>query len=316
MRLRWEPAQVTLTLEDDGIGLPPDALARSGCIGLRSMGERVAEHGGSIEFSQRRRGGTCLRACEAPPAAPGPGIRTGHTLMLQATTSAPLRILLVDDHAIVREGLQRILESTPERWVALQAESGFEALQVLRTQAVDLAIIDLSMPGMPGLDLLRRIKAEFPTQPVLVLSMHAEEQYALRVFKAGANGYVTKDRAAAELVTAVRKVSGGGAYVTSTLAERVVLQLNGAMDVPRHTQLSDRELDVLRRLVAGQRLTEIADALHLSVKTVSTHKTRIQEKLQLPTMAALIRYGIDQGMDGPDGQAQASRTMPLFDDDA
>jgi DNA-binding NarL/FixJ family response regulator len=233
-----------------------------------------------------------------------------------ASTDPGLRILLVDDHAIVREGLQRILESTPERWVALHADSGFEALQLLRTRSVDLAIIDLSMPGMTGLDLLRRIKAEFPSQRVLVLSMHAEEQYALRVFKAGANGYVTKDRAAAELVTAVRKVAGGGAYVTSTLAERVVLQLNGAMDEPRHTQLSDRELDVLRRLVAGQRLTDIAEALHLSVKTVSTHKSRIQEKLQLPSMAALIRYGIDQGMDGPDGHAYERHTLPLFDDPA
>lgn len=227
-----------------------------------------------------------------------------------------LRILLVDDHAIVREGLQRILESTPEQWVALQAESGYEALQVLRTRPVDLAIIDLSMPGMPGLDLLRRIKAEFPAQRVLVLSMHAEEQYALRVFKAGANGYVTKDRAAAELVTAVRKVAAGGAYVTSTLAERVVLQLNGAMDEPRHSQLSDREFEVLRRLVSGQRLTDIAEALHLSVKTVSTHKSRIQEKLQLPTMAALIRYGIDQGMNAGDGQAHERQTLPLFDDRA
>ena len=231
-----------------------------------------------------------------------------------SAAGASMRILLVDDHAIVREGLQRILESTPERWVALQAESGFEALQVLRTRSVDLAIIDLSMPGMPGLDLLRRLKGEFPSLRVLVLSMHAEEQYALRVFKAGANGYVTKDRAAAELVTAVRKVAGGGAYITSTLAERVVLQLNGAVDAPRHAQLSDRELDVLRRLVAGQRLTDIAEALHLSVKTVSTHKTRIQEKLQLPTMAALIRYGIDQGMDGPDAFAHERHTLPLFDD--
>ena len=134
-----------------------------------------------------------------------------------APDAPALRILLVDDHAIVREGLQRILESTPEHWVALQAESGFEALQILRARPVDLAIIDLSMPGMPGLDLLRRIKTEFPAQRVLVLSMHAEEQYALRAFKAGANGYVTKDRAAAELVIAVRKVAGGGAYVTTTL---------------------------------------------------------------------------------------------------
>ena len=227
---------------------------------------------------------------------------------------AALRILLVDDHAIVREGLQRILESTPERWLALQAESGFEALQVLRTRPVDIAVIDLSMPGMTGLDLLRRIKTEFPSQRVLVLSMHAEEQYALRAFKAGANGYVTKDRAATELVTAVRKVAGGGAYVTSTLAERVVLQLNGAREAPRHEQLSDRELDVLRRLVAGQRLTDIAEALHLSVKTVSTHKSRIHEKLRLPTMAALIRYGIDQGMDGPEGYAHERHTLPLFED--
>ncbi|MEN9420400.1 MAG: hypothetical protein RI988_4021 [Pseudomonadota bacterium] len=223
-----------------------------------------------------------------------------------------MRVLIVDDHAIVREGLQRILESTPERWVAVQAESGFEALQRLRTGPVDVAIIDLSMPGMSGLDLLRRIKSEFPAQRVLVLSMHAEEQYALRAFKAGANAYVTKDRAAAELVTAVRKVAAGGAYVTSTLAERVVLQLNGGVDVPRHAHLSDRELEVLRRLVAGQRLTEIAEALHLSVKTVSTHKSRVHEKLQLPTMAGLIRYGIDHGMDGPEAFADEARTIPLF----
>ena len=234
--------------------------------------------------------------------------------MMPAADTASLRILLVDDHAIVREGLQRILESTPERWVTLQADSGHEALQILRSRPVDLAIIDLSMPGMSGLDLLRRIKSEFPSQRVLVLSMHAEEQYALRVFKAGANGYVTKDRAAAELVQAVRKVAAGGAYVTSTLAERVVLQLNGAMDVPRHAQLTDRELEVLRRLVAGQRLTDIAEALHLSVKTVSTHKSRIQDKLRLPSMAALIRYGIDQGMDTTEVPAHERHTLPLFDD--
>jgi DNA-binding NarL/FixJ family response regulator len=132
---------------------------------------------------------------------------------------------------------------------------------------------------------------------VLVLSMHAEEQYALRSFKAGANGYVTKDSAAAELVVAVRKVLDGGAYVTASLAERVVQQLNGATQAPRHAQLSDRELEVLRRIVAGQRLTDIAEDLHLSIKTVSTHKSRIQEKLQLPSMAALIRYGLEHHID-------------------
>lgn len=204
-----------------------------------------------------------------------------------------LNLLLVDDHAIVREGLKRILEAASDRWHITEAASGFQALECLRREAFDLAVVDLSMPGMNGLDLIRRIKAGYPTVAVLVLSMHAEEQYALRAFKTGANGYVTKDRAGAELVEAVRKVASGGAYVTASLAERVVQQLNGALEVPRHAQLSDRELDVLRRIVAGERLTDIAEALHLSIKTVSTHKTRIQEKLQLPNTASLIRYGLE-----------------------
>jgi DNA-binding NarL/FixJ family response regulator len=207
-----------------------------------------------------------------------------------------LRILIVDDHAIVREGLKRILDATGEGWSVTEASSGFQALELMRLAPVDLAIVDLSMPGMSGLDLIKRIRNEFAGVGVLVLSMHAEEQYALRAFKAGANGYVTKDGAAAELVSAVRKVAAGGAYVTPSLAERVVLQLNGALDAPRLDQLSDRELEVLRRIVAGERLTDIAEALHLSVKTVSTHKSRIQDKLRLPTTAALIRYGMENGL--------------------
>jgi two-component system, NarL family, invasion response regulator UvrY len=152
------------------------------------------------------------------------------------------------------------------------------------------------MPGMSGLDLIRRMKAEFPRLRVLVLSMHAEEQYALRAFQAGAQGYVTKDRASAELVDAVHKVAAGGAYVTASLAEQVVQHLNGSSHAPRHARLSDRELDVLRRIVNGQRLSDIGAALHLSIKTISTHKRRIQDKLELPNMAALIRYGIEQGL--------------------
>jgi DNA-binding NarL/FixJ family response regulator len=172
--------------------------------------------------------------------------------------SVPHRLLLVDDHTIVREGLKRILEGSGDGWIIAEAGSGFQALEVLRQNAFALAIVDLSMPGLNGLDLIRRIKADFPKVAVLVLSMHAEEQYAIRSFKAGANGYVTKDSAAAELVTAVRKVAGGGAYVTSSLAERVVQQLSGAAQVPSHAQLSNRELEVLQGIVAGKRLTEIA----------------------------------------------------------
>ena len=210
------------------------------------------------------------------------------------------RLLLVDDHTIVREGLKRILEAHCAEWQVAEASSAFQALEVMRSQAFDVVIGDLSMPGMSGLDLIRRIHSDFPAMAVLVLSMHAEEQYALRSFKAGANGYVTKDSAAEELVAAVRKVAAGGAYVTTSLAERVVQQLNGNVKVPLHAQLSDRELEVLRRLVAGHRLTDIAEELHLSVKTVSTHKTRIQDKLGLPGLAALVRYGVENELNDGD----------------
>jgi len=220
---------------------------------------------------------------------------------MKPSTGAPARILIVDDHGIVREGLVGILSGTPDGWALAQASSGFQAIELLRREAFDLALIDLSMPGMSGLELIKRVRHEFPDVRILVLSMHAEEQYALRSFKAGANGYLTKDSAGAELVNAVRKVLGGGAYVSGSLAERFVLQLNGGVDSPPHAQLSDRELDVLRRIVAGQRLTDIAESLHLSVKTVSTHKGRIQDKLQLPNLAALVRYGLEHGLLSDEG---------------
>ncbi len=226
-------------------------------------------------------------------------------------------LLLVDDHTIVREGLKRILEPIAHEWSITEAGSGYQALEFLRAKPFDLAIVDLSMPGMSGLDLIRRVKAEHPAMAVLVLSMHGEEQYALRSFKAGANGYVTKDTASTELVAAVRKVAAGGTYVSAVLAERVVQQLSGKSPERRLSELSDRELDVLRRIVLGQRLTDIAEALHLSIKTVSTHKTRIQDKLQLPNMAALIRYGLEHQLDRADAQPgsphQRRKGEPGFD---
>jgi DNA-binding NarL/FixJ family response regulator len=228
--------------------------------------------------------------------------------MTIATSQPPgLQVLIVDDHTIVREGLRRIFEG--DGWVVTEESSGFQALDRLRREAFDLAIVDLSMPGMSGIELIQRIRAEWPRLPLLVLSMHAEEEYALRSFKAGANGYVTKDSAAQELVAAARKVARGGAHVSTSLAERVVQQLNGSVEVPRHAKLSNRELEVLRRIVAGERLTDIAEALHLSVKTISTHKTRIQDKLQLPSMAALIRYGLEHGM-LEDGAASPQGSTP------
>jgi len=208
--------------------------------------------------------------------------------------NARFSLLMVDDHTIVREGLKRVLQPIAHEWSITEAGTGYQAIESLRCQHFDLAIVDLSMPGMGGMELIRRIRSGYPKVAVLVLSMHAEEQYALRAFKAGASGYVTKDTAAGELVAAVRKVAAGGSYVSSGLAERVVLQLTGKVQEPRLDGLSDRELEVLKRIVAGQRLTDIAEALHLSVKTVSTHKTRIQDKLGLPSMAALIRFGLEQ----------------------
>lgn len=207
-----------------------------------------------------------------------------------------LHILVVDDHAVVREGLVRVLEGAGQGWQVSEAGGGIQALEWLRRHPAQLVIIDLSMPGMNGLDLIGRLREEFPRLRLLVLSMHAEEQYALRAFQAGANGYVSKDRAAAELVSAVVKVAGGGAYVSASLAERMVQTLSGGQPAPEHDKLSNRELEVLRRLVAGQRPGEIAEALHLSIKTISTHKRRIQDKLQLPSTAALVRYGMENGL--------------------
>jgi two-component system, NarL family, invasion response regulator UvrY len=203
------------------------------------------------------------------------------------------QLLLVDDHTIVREGLKRVLEPITNEWHVTEVSNGYMALDKLRQQDFKLAIVDLSMPGMSGLELVKRMKAEHPTTAVLVLSMHAEEDYAVRAFKAGANGYLTKDSAPTELITAVHKAAAGGVYVSQSMAERVVQQLNGAQAAPRHAELSDRELEVLQRIVDGERLTDIAEALHLSVKTISSHKSRIQEKLQLPNMAAVIRYGLE-----------------------
>jgi two-component system invasion response regulator UvrY len=218
-------------------------------------------------------------------------------MMPPAQAATPFKLLLVDDHTIVREGLKHLLEPVSAGWAFTGVGNGFDALDCLRRERFNLVIVDLSMPGMSGLELIRRIKSEFPAVQVLVLSMHAEDQYALRAFKAGANGYLTKDSAADKLVEAVCKVAAGGTYVTPHLAERVVQQLNGDVQAPRHAELSDREMQVLCGFVAGMRPTDIARALNLSIKTVSTHKSRIQDKLQLPSMAAMIRYGIEHKLD-------------------
>jgi DNA-binding NarL/FixJ family response regulator len=209
---------------------------------------------------------------------------------------APLRLLVVDDHAIVREGIKRMLEAMCAHWTIDEAKNGHDALERLRSAECDVAIVDVSMPGMTGLEFLRRVRGDYPRLRVLMLSMHAEEQYAMRAFKAGAVGYVTKDKATDELRDALRSVIAGRIYVSASLAERMVLALNGMHESAGHAQLSDRELEVLRRLASGNSPAEIAQALNISTKTVSTHKTRILERLQLPNTASLIRYALEHDL--------------------
>ena len=214
------------------------------------------------------------------------------TALRDAPPPWQLAVLLADDHQLVRQGVRRLLEAASGIVVVGEAANGHEVLQALRSGPVDVVVLDLSMPGMPGMDLIRRIKSDHPQVAVLVLTMHAEEQYVMRAFRCGANGYLTKDSAADDLVQAIRKVASGGAYVTPAIAERLAVGLAvPSQDLHRH--LSDREFEVMRLIVAGRRLTDIAHDLHLSVKTVSTHKTHILDKLHLTSTASLVRYALE-----------------------
>jgi DNA-binding NarL/FixJ family response regulator len=202
------------------------------------------------------------------------------------------RVLLADDHALVRDGLRHILQNASGFEVAGEANDGASTIALVRSTAAHVLVLDLSMPGRNGVELIKQIKDEKPTLRVLVLTMHAEQQYAVRAFKAGASGYLTKESASAELVTAVTKVAAGGVYVSLTMAERFAQSLNEPADTLPHQRLSDREFDVFRRIAGGQTISEIAQELCVSAKTVSTYKTRILEKMQMPHDTALVRYAI------------------------
>jgi len=204
-----------------------------------------------------------------------------------------IRVLIADDHALVRDGLRHVLQSTRGFEVAGEAVDGISALQLARKQPAEVMVLDLSMPGRNGLELIKQIRDEKPDLRILVLTMHAEEQYAVRAFKAGASGYLTKESASTELVNAVTKIAAGGAYVSASMAERFALSLTQPSDSLPHQRLSDRELDVFKRIVAGATITEIAQQLSVSAKTISTYKTRILEKMQMQHDAALVRYAVE-----------------------
>ena len=205
-----------------------------------------------------------------------------------------IKVLIADDHAIVRRGLKQILEETPDIVVRGEAANADEVFARLRLGAWDVLVLDINMPGRSGVDVLKEIKRQRAKLPVLILSMHAEEQYAARVFKAGASGYLPKESAPDELVKAIRKVHGGGRYVSPAQAEKLLYLLNQDNGERPHETLSDREYEVLRRIASGRTISQIGVDMKLSVKTVSTYRTRLLEKMRMKTNAELTHYGIKQ----------------------
>lgn len=207
-----------------------------------------------------------------------------------------IRVLIVDDHPIIRRGLRDIVADEPGLEPAGEASTGAEALDAVRRQLPGCVLMDITMPGRNGLETLHDLKAEFPRLPVLMLSMHPEDQYALRALKGGADGYLTKESAPEELVGAIRKVVAGGRYVSASLAERLAAEIGGHAGKPPHEALSDREYQVLREIGRGKPVSQIAAEMSLSVKTVSTYRTRILEKMNLQHTADLIRYALENGL--------------------
>ena len=203
-----------------------------------------------------------------------------------------IRVLLADDHAMVRAGLKEILADTGDIAVTAEASSGSDVLVRIRGEEYEVLVLDMSMPGRSGIELIKQVKGEKPRLRILVLSMHSEEQYAVRALKAGASGYLTKDSAPDELVAAIRRIAAGGAFVSPETAERLAQDFDRPADAPPHTTLSDREFQVFQLIVNGHSVTEIAGKLALSVKTVSTHKSKVMEKMNIANQAELVRYAV------------------------
>lgn len=207
-----------------------------------------------------------------------------------------IKILIADDHTILRDGLKQILSECSDMQVAGEADNGFDTLAKVRAEDWDVVLLDMAMPGKSGIDLLKQIKAEKPKLAVLVLSMQKEDQYAVRTLKAGASGYLCKDSASADLVKAIRKVAGGSLFISATVAENLALGLTSNQEAPPHTLLTDREYQIFRMIAEGKGVTAIGDSLNLSVKTVSTHKTRIMQKMNFSSTTDLIRYALKNGL--------------------
>ncbi|HWT54289.1 MAG TPA: response regulator transcription factor [Rhodocyclaceae bacterium] len=207
-----------------------------------------------------------------------------------------IRIMVADDHAIIRDGLKQIISFNQDMQVVGEAGSGDEILQLLRKTPCDLLLTDLSMPGRNGVALIQQVKASHPKLAVLVLSMHQESQYAVQAIRAGASGYITKSMASQQLIEGIRKVARGGTFISAAIAEKLVRQIQQPENELPHARLTSREFQIFQMLVEGRSVNEIADALSLSNKTVSTHKSNIQQKMEIETTAGLVHYAMKHGL--------------------
>jgi two-component system, NarL family, invasion response regulator UvrY len=207
-----------------------------------------------------------------------------------------IHVLIADDHAIVRQGLKQILSETDDLVIAGEADDGPEALRLARKKHCDVFLLDISMPSRNGIDTLKQLRKEFPRLPVLMLSMHSEEQYAVRAIKSGAAGYLTKQSAPELLVTAIRQVAGGKRFISPTLADQLAAAISDDHEKMPHERVTDREYQVLVRIASGKPLKLIAQELNLSVKTVSEYRKRLLDKMRLMTTADIIRYGVEHGL--------------------
>ncbi len=210
-----------------------------------------------------------------------------------------IKIVIADDHTLMREGLKRIFEGNEEIMVAGEAVDGFSVINQVRKGGFDLLLLDLSMPGRSGIDLIRQIRTEAPKLPILVLTMYEEEQYAVRCMRAGAQGYLTKESAGDQLVNAIKKVASGRPYISMEVAEQLALGIMTPEKEMAHTQLSDREFEVFNLLASGKSITDIGTQLHLSVKTVSTHKSRILAKMGMHSLADIVQYAVTHNLLAP-----------------
>jgi DNA-binding NarL/FixJ family response regulator len=207
-----------------------------------------------------------------------------------------IRIVIADDHTIVREGLMQLLAAAGDFEVVGEARDGHEVMRLVRDLDFDVLLTDMSMPGKSGVELIKQVKAEKPKVRILILTMHEEHQYAVRAIRAGASGYLTKEGASSQLVTAIRRIASGGAYISAEVAEQLALNAMPDSTAAPHERLSDREFQVFRMIAEGKSVSEIADRLNLSVKTVSTHKANVLQKMGLTTQGELIRYALENNL--------------------